>query len=151
MIKLGTIKRDFEIGYAKYYRKYIRHACIDCGKERWVMLLEGKPQVERCKSCANSGENNPMFGRSGENCPSWQGGEILWKGYIFIHKPEHPHSNGQGYIKRATLILEEKLGRYLKDGYLAHHENEIKTDDRPENLKEMEHGKHTTLHNEKRV
>jgi len=147
MIKLGTIKRDFEIGYAKAYQKYMWVACTDCGKERWVRVLHGKPEEHRCWSCANSGENNPMFGK---RAPNWKGGEILWKDYIFVYKPEHPRSNGQGYIKRATLVLEEKLGRYLKEGYLAHHENEIKTDDRPENLEEKEHGEHTALHNIKR-
>jgi len=146
---IGEIKRDFEIGKPKHYAKYISHACVNCGKERWVRLLHGKPTVERCYSCANYGNNNPMFGKRGETCPSWSGGEILWKGYIYIYKPDHPHANGQGYIRRANLVLEEKLGRFLKDGHFAHHINEVKLDDSPENLEELESIKHAVLHHKK--
>lgn len=49
---------------------------------------------------------------------------------------------GGKYVKRARLILEEQLGRYLLPGMDVHHRNEIKDDDRPENLEELSRGEH---------
>ena len=31
--------------------KYIWHACIGCGKQRWVMLISGQPKNLRCHAC----------------------------------------------------------------------------------------------------
>ena len=113
----------------------IQHACVGCGKKRVVNLINGKPENERCYSCANSGENNP----------NWQGGVKKSSGYVFIYKPEHPKAV-KNYVKRAIIVLEETLGRYLRDGYDAHHKNGIKDDDVPSNLEEKRHDKHASLH-----
>lgn len=32
--------------------KYVWAACVDCGKERWVLLKHGHPSNPRCPSCA---------------------------------------------------------------------------------------------------
>lgn len=42
--------------------------------------------------------------------------------------------------------MEQYLGRPLMRGEEPHHKNEIKTDDRIENLELKEHGKHTSDH-----
>lgn len=117
-------------------RKHNWHTCIDCGKERWIEFVDGQPISLRCKSCAKKGKNNL----------SWKRGYGISHGYICIHKPEHPRADGWGYVKQAILILEAKLGRPIHDGYDCHHINEIRDDDRPENLEEKEHGKHVSLH-----
>ncbi len=111
------------------------HACVICGKKRLVNLIHGKPENERCYSCAKLGKNNP----------NWKGGIAKSSGYVFIYLPDHPKARGK-YVKRAILVLEEKLGRPIRDGYDSHHKNEIKDDDRPENLEEKEHGEHVSLH-----
>lgn len=46
-MKLGDIKEN------KHCNKLIWHACIDCGKERWVKLAKGKPERLKCMSCAS--------------------------------------------------------------------------------------------------
>ena len=56
------------------------------------------------------------------------------QGYIFVYKPKHPFCNKQYYIKRARLVMEKMLNRYLKSREVVHHINGIKDDDRPKNL-----------------
>jgi len=49
MLKLGEIRKGAEIERDSH--KYIWHACIKCGKERWVGLNHGKPTRLKCRSC----------------------------------------------------------------------------------------------------
>ena len=50
----------------------------------------------------------------GENHWNWKGGKIKTRfGYIRFYKPDHPHSDCQGYIFEHIIILEQYLGRYL--------------------------------------
>lgn len=112
------------------------------GKEPWN---RGVPHTEIAKQkMGNShkgllvGELNPMFGRnmSRENNPAWKGGRIgSGAGYMWVLKPEHPFANKSGYIFEHRLIMEKELGRYLTLEEVVHHENEIKDDNRIENLK----------------
>lgn len=141
MPHLGEIRYGREIGY-KSTHKFIYAACLDCHKERWVRL-DRVPAHPRCHSCAAS---LIMKGRDkyGRNNPNWKGGEKKSRGYVFVLKREHPQAYITGYIKRARLILEAKLGRYLLPGMDVHHRNEVKDDDRPENLEELSRGEHNT-------
>ena len=143
------IKKGTEIGRGQ--AKYIYHACIDCGKERWIPFVKGQPASLRCNSCKQTGERNHRYGRGklqrGELNPNWQGGgkEYQHRGYVFLYQPDHPRANC-GYIKRAILVLEEKLGRPMKFWMVCHHKNGIKNDDRPENLEELTNSKHIAWH-----
>jgi len=141
MPTIGDIKRGSEIGRKACATRYIWCACVGCGRERWVQLLGDKPVKVWCKSCAHLGKHYGQ-GRSGE---------VKNKGYVYIYKPEHPRAGLWGYVKRAILVLEEGLGRYLLDGCVSHHINEIKDDDRLENLIELRDGTHRALHNMLRV
>jgi hypothetical protein len=72
----------------------------------------------------------------GENNPLWNGGKTKnGKGYILIKNLEHPFTNSRGYVLEHRLIMEEFLGRYLLLEEVVHHENEIKDDNRLENLR----------------
>ena len=84
-----------------------------------------------------SGKNNPMYGvhKFGKDSPHWQGGEIRnSQGYVFINLLNHPFKDYKGYVRRSRLTMEKKLGRYLTKKEVVHHINEIKDDDRIENL-----------------
>ena len=123
-----------------------QHACIDCGEIRLVQTYHGEPRSLRCRSCSKSGVNHPQYGKFGEEAAHWKGGEWLMNGYVWLRAPGHPRAVKGGYVKRARIILEEKLGRYLLPGMEPHHRNEIKVDDRPENLEEMTHSGHAANH-----
>lgn len=66
-----------------------------------------------------------------------QGGEFRKKtsaGYITVFNPEHPYTNSSNRIGEHRLVMEKKIGRYLKSSEIVHHLNQIKDDNRPENL-----------------
>jgi len=71
----------------------------------------------------NSGENNPRFK-----------GRILRAGYWLVFKPNHPFCNKGKRVQEHRLIMEEHLGRHLTKKECIHHINEIKSDNRLENL-----------------
>lgn len=51
MPEIGEIQKGRDIGKNSYHYR-IWHACIDCGKERWVDSRGGKPRNVRCLRCA---------------------------------------------------------------------------------------------------
>ena len=74
-------------------------------------------------------------GMKGKRGANWAGGRIVdHLGYVRILKREHPRADINGYVKEHTLIVERILGKYLPAGSSIHHINEIKSDNRPENL-----------------
>ena len=87
--------------------------------------------------------------RKGNRNPNWKGGQITsFQGYVLVLMPEHPRANSSGYVKRAYLVAEKMLGRYLYPEEISHHKNEIRNDDRPENIEVMTRGEHQSFHNE---
>jgi len=152
MPKIGEVRRDYEIGKGHKSNKWAWIGCSECGKERWVQLVSSKPINERCTSCVSSAHRHSPETRRKiseallrERSPRWKGGTFVSRGYVMVYKPEHPRASKWGYIKRAILVLEEKLGRTIADGCDAHHINGIKSDDRPENLQEINHKTHGIL------
>lgn len=84
-----------------------------------------------------------------EGNPNWKGGKHIRKdGYILIKKSEHPKALPNGYIYEHILIMENYLGRFLKDKEEIHHINGNHSDNRLENLKLFEnHSQHCKEHN----
>lgn len=83
----------------------------------------------------------------GANNHRWKGGRIITgERYIFVRKLGHPRSRTNGYVGQHVLNLEEKLGRYLTDDEVCHHINEIRWDNRPENLQVMTFREHSRYH-----
>ena len=78
----------------------------------------------------------------GHKNASWKGGEIKKNDYIYTYMPKHPFAIKAGYIKRANLVMEKIIGRYLEPEEVVHHKGvkypfgsiENKQDDSPENL-----------------
>ncbi len=54
--------------------------------------------------------------------------------YKWIMAPEHPRANGSKVVMEQIIIMEKHLGRFLTKEEVVHHRNEIKTDNRIENL-----------------
>lgn len=119
--------------------KYIWHACVDCGKERWVVwhVKAGKPRSERCPSCGLK-----HAGRGGSKSPSWKGGRQRVKsGYIGVWVASddffHPMANNHNYVLEHRLVMAKHLNRCLLPWEVVHHKDGIKDHNELRNLEVM--------------
>lgn len=139
--ELGEIKSARELGRIRIspYGKLIWHACLDCGKERWVQLVNGKPVRMRCKSCAQRGELHYNYGQhwgeetkhkislaqQGTRSFRWKGGRTKINGYIkILLQPDdffYSMANQDGYVLEHRLVMGKHLGRSLHQWELVHH------------------------------
>jgi hypothetical protein len=71
-------------------------------------------------------------------------------GYVAIYFPDHPKANNDGYIMEHDLVMECVIGRWLNEDECVHHINEIRNDNRKENLQIMTKSEHMAYHAKKR-
>lgn len=55
-------------------------------------------------------------------------------GYEMVYMPSHHRADCTGCVYKHIVVAEEKLGRLLKNSECVHHLNEIRNDNRKENL-----------------
>ena len=70
-------------------------------------------------------------------------------GYVHIYNPQHPFCNAKKYVREHRLIIEKQIGRYLHKWELVHHINEIRNDNRVENLRIVSKSEHEKIHSRK--
>ena len=136
-MKLGTIKTSKELG-RKGRRYFIWHACIDCGKERWVDKYNIR---KRCRMCCRTGKLNGM----------WNGGQKLSAdGYIQVklreNDPLFPMTTKTGYCPQHREVMGRHMGRPLKRWEIVHHINGDKKDNDINNLLLTTMSPHIKLH-----
>jgi hypothetical protein len=70
---------------------------------------------------------------------NWKGGRIISRGYarVWVSK--------RRYVSEHRMIWEKINNKNLPNGWIVHHLNGIKTDNRPENLFAMDRSKHHSL------
>lgn len=89
--------------------------------------------------------------RKGYRNGNWKGGKRKDKdGYIVIHSPYHPFCSSDGYVREHRLIMERSIKRFLTQNEIIHHLNEIKDDNRLENLQLMDRKDHDRANAESR-
>jgi DNA-binding CsgD family transcriptional regulator len=75
------------------------------------------------------------IGGKGEFNPAWRGGRYKdIHGYILVYQPGHHKQIGRHYVYEHVLIWEKVHNQPLPDGWIIHHLNGKKDDNRPENL-----------------
>lgn len=85
--------------------------------------------------------------KKGSEHHNWKGGFYKNReGYIKTYAPDHPNADTKGYYPEHRIVMEKKLGRYLKKSEHVHHINGLKDDNRIENLELLSHSEHMTLH-----
>lgn len=150
MTQLGELKLATELGWkAPPVGKgpiLIWHACVDCGKERWVLCRAGKQVNDRCRTCANQKKN------LGSKSHLWHGG-ITYIGrhhqYKALKLPTtdffYSMVGNRGYVMEHRLIMAKHLGRCLHQWEIVHHKNGDYTDNRIENLQLVTDERHKQI------
>lgn len=76
---------------------------------------------------------------------------VTSKGYVVIYKPDHPRANKNGRVLEHIVVWEQHNNKSVPKGYIIHHINENKSDNRIGNLQLMTAKEHRIYHNKKRV
>lgn len=135
--------------------------CVNCGKQFFRNkypsgVEEAFPKYQKRKYCSLycarhseqiKGVLKKNIGNM-ENNPHWLGGRNKRDdGYIEIMCPLHPYANHNGYVMEHRLVMEKNIKRFLTPKEVVHHINEIRDDNRIENLKIFENtGYHLNHH-----
>ena len=65
----------------------------------------------------------------------WKGARTKHKaGYVMVRVWDHPRAARSGYVFEHILVMEEALGRHLLPDETVQHRNEVRDDNRAENL-----------------
>ena len=119
----------------------IKRICKTCKKPFYVHSYVLKHNA--CKFCSRKCRFKDI---GGSGNPKWKGGKMLIGGYWYILSPEHPSKTQMGYVAEHRLVMEKKIGRFLKKNEIIHHINGIKTDNRTKNLMITNNSEHTSIH-----
>lgn len=77
---------------------------------------------------------------------------LIDSGYLKVYMPNHPCSDKDGFYWAHRLVAEKYLGRILRLEEVVHHINEIKGDNRIENMIVFEdNGAHRRFHMQRRT
>jgi hypothetical protein len=77
----------------------------------------------------------------------WKKWKTIKKGdYLYAKIPEHPNATKNGYVLEHRVVLENKLGRLLERHEEAHHIDENRHNNHPDNIELKLTGEHQRFH-----
>jgi len=89
-----------------------------------------------------------LSAKRGPDCHWWTGGRHKdSNGYVTIRMPDHRLANATGTVKEHHLVWEKHHGKQVPKGWVVHHLNGVRDDNRPENLAAMPRIAHTEREN----
>lgn len=111
--------------------------CVDCNKPV-------SKDAKRCYRCNLQWLHATVNTRAtGENNVNWKGDKTMSSsGYVLLYKPEHPRAGKGHRVLEHIVVWEEANGKSLPAGWIIHHLNGIKTDNRLKNLVALPSKKH---------
>lgn len=113
-------------------------SCPICGKE--MRLKPSQAQIQYCsRACLTSSRIKRPLDRMHNGRPA----KLDSKGYVMLWEPTHPNKSLKGWQLEHRLVAEASLGRYLTSEEQVDHINEIKGDNRPENLQVLSAADHS--------
>ena len=128
LIELRNLYEDMKISIRQLCKKY------HCSSETlYRKLLEAGIELNKEQRLSAFGKRQIHF--LGEKSANWKGGRHKdVRGYILIRLKDHPRMDKSGYVKEHIYIWEKSNNRKLPKGWIIHHLNGIKDDNRPKNL-----------------
>lgn len=126
----------------------LRH-CEQCGAEFWVARWQREKVKNGGRFCSLTCKHDAQRGVVFHRPPN--AGDVVRRadGYLLEWAPDHPGAH-DGRVLQHRLVIERHIGRPLADDEEVHHVNEIRDDNRPENLEVVKRGEHQRMHNLKR-
>lgn len=120
------------------YEQQQQHACVGCG------AVVSRKAV-RCQFC----EQEHRIGlHEGADSVHYKGGRSIDKhGYVQILLPREERK-GRRYRAEHTLVWERANGKIVPRGWVIHHINGTKTDNRLENLVAVSRSEHNHRHDD---
>jgi len=116
------------------------------------LFRKGNSAAKGIKRSAETREKMSLT-KIGDKNPAWKGGRRVMysntgKKYMGIWNPDHPFATKAGYIREHRLVMEKKLGRYLKLKEVVHHKDRDRLNNLPDNLELFSNNvKHMSYHN----
>lgn len=115
--------------------------CKVCGKE-----MRRKPSQGAAETCSRACQTLGRITRPLDRQHNGRPARLDNSGYVLVWEPLHPNSKPlKGWYQEHRLVVERRIGRYLRSDEAVHHVNEIKDDNRDENLELMDALDHATL------
>jgi predicted RNA-binding Zn-ribbon protein involved in translation (DUF1610 family) len=111
-----------------------------------ALISQGIPARSESESQQLKVKSGTKTIHHGEQCWNWTNGRKKHSaGYIQVYAPDHPWTTKTGWMREHRYVWETVHNRRLPKGWVVHHLNGIKDDNRPENLVAYSKQKHGDL------